>query len=192
MASYPNFSGWLNGLIIFLIAIPLVYATVIVFTAEKRGLDTSTAKEGVPIPFIGLSLCSVGFAGLTFLFVNPPHWLGANPISWSGMIVFALAWAIASSLPGLWRAPIYIFSYMSMYNSQLSTDLRPMWMKVLSSEPRSLAIATISITVALLLLAGSLCSMTILESRGYVSAFCLLLSAAILGLLSHGLFHAVL
>lgn len=64
-------------------------------------------EDKLPVPWIGLGLCSIAFFSLAYLFVHPPNWLDAQPIPWTEMITFAGIWAIASALPIVWGVRLF-------------------------------------------------------------------------------------
>jgi hypothetical protein len=132
-------------------AAPLVwiisaYILMLVLGREKADLESTETQS---IPWIGISLCAVGFAVIGLFYVYEPSWIGANPIVWIWIVAFTLVWAIGSTSLGLLRLSA-ILGHFLLVSSQLSTDITEPWLKGLI-DPHSPAIATLS-TISLTLI----------------------------------------
>jgi hypothetical protein len=165
--------------------IGFVYVLMVAFDVEESLLGA--------IPFFSLSLCIIGFALMSFLFVLEPSWLGVNPLSWIWIIAFMIIWAMGSSWPGL--NLVAVFCYFLLPKSQRSTDTRPHWQRMLT-DPSSPAITTIS-WIALLLIAigfraGSYMNKSFDSPLKELYSFGLLLSSAVIGLCLGEVVHVVM
>lgn len=152
------------------------------FLMVALDVEASLSRQ---LPWFSLSLCAMGFALMSFLFVLEPSWLGANPLSWVWILTFMLAWAIGSSALGP-LSLITVFSYYPLYLSQRSTDTRPHFERTFT-DPYSSSIVAISLIAVLLiwvgLRVGDNLNKTLNSSWEKAYIFSLLTSTAISGIL---------
>jgi hypothetical protein len=136
------------------------------------------------LPWFSFSLCTLGFALMTFLFVLEPDWLGANALSGWWIVGWISLWAFGASILGKWSL-LTLLGYYPLWASQSSTDTRSHFERMVS-DPYSPAIVTISLIAALHLMMGFRVSWQINERLTspwkQVYIFFLLVTTGILGM----------
>lgn len=149
-----SFSGNLF-LILSFIGLPYILMTLVDVEGELIRDDNSEMTYDRPL--LSLGFCSVCFASLTFFASFHPDWIAANSISLFWIIGFAVVWSFSFSFGSIGFLPNLVILFL-FKASQYSTDRRGYWQKLLSSEPRSAALAIICGTVFVLIVFGALVS----------------------------------
>jgi hypothetical protein len=168
--------GSFGSLSLGLAVIGFTYFLMITLDVEESGRSL--------LPWFSFSLCALGFALMTFLFVLEPSWLGANALSGWWIVGWILLWAFGSSVLGK-VSLLTLSAYYPLWASQSSTDTRPHFERMVS-DPYSPAIVAISLIVAFHLLIGFRVGWQMNErltsSWKQVYIFCLLAGTGLFGM----------
>jgi hypothetical protein len=168
--------GSLGNLSLGLAVIGFTYFLMITFDVEESRRRL--------LPWFSFSLCALGFALVTFLFVLEPSWLGANALSGWSIVCWILLWAFGASVLGK-VSLLTLLAYYPLWASQSSTDTRPHFERMVS-DPYSPAIVAISLIVAFHLMIGFRVGWQMNErltsSWKHVYIFCLLVGTGLFGM----------
>jgi hypothetical protein len=182
-----------SKLLLLLLSICLPQFLILIAQTEDTLIKDENLEISYERPLLSLSLCSIGFAALTFFASFNPDLIGANPISLAWIIGFAIFWSFSFSFGVAGTLPNLILCGFLFVESQRSTDKRGYWEKFFSPEshsyPQSLAMAVIGSIVLFLIFFGSLVGSEAMSSIDINRRWQLLLASSLLGIGLGGAAH---
>jgi hypothetical protein len=125
---------------------------------EDRPLNLEQSNVNYYATIFWLILCLFSFALMSLYFVYEPQWIGANYLSLSNIVIFAVIWALCLSLlqttiGWILIIPIWWISNSYFVSLQAATDTRPLWIKFIT-EPSGDPINLISLINTIIFVCG--------------------------------------